>query len=265
MKKAFFALTAATLCAAFFTGCGDSKKTQSPPAETKPVALNIFAAASLTEALTEIAMQYKTAAPAVTLTFNFDSAGRLQIQIENGAEADVFISAGQKQMNELAAGGRINADTRRNVLGNKIVLIVPENSAKVITSFQDCLTPKVSLIAMGNPSTPLSQYGEEIFKFLNGWEIVTAKASLGATVKEVVSQVQSGSVDCGLVFSTDAATAKGVKVVAYAPEGSHQPVLYPAAVLKESANAEAAKAFLDYLSSPDAVKVFERIGFATVK
>jgi molybdate transport system substrate-binding protein len=263
MKKTFFALTVTALCATVLSGCG--KQQASSEIAAKPVALTVFAAASLTEALTEIAELYKAAAPDVTLTFNFDSAGRLQIQIENGAEADVFISAGQKQMNELASGGRINADTRKNVLGNKIVLIVPENSAKGIASFQDCMTKKVSLIAMGNSSTPLSQYGEEIFTFLNGWEIVTAKASLGATVKEVVSQVQSGSVDCGLVFSTDAATAKGVKVVAYAPDGSHQPVLYPAAVLKGSENAEAAKAFLDYLSSPDAVTVFERIGFATVK
>jgi molybdate transport system substrate-binding protein len=141
-------------------------------------------------------------------------------------------------------------------------LIVPADSEKGIASFKDCLTDKVTLMALGNADVPVGQYAEEIFKSLDGWEIAMGKASLGANVKEVLSQVESGSVDCGVVYATDAAAAKGVKVAANAPKDSHQPVVYPAAVLKASPNAQAAKAFLDYLGTPEAAAVFERIGFA---
>jgi molybdate transport system substrate-binding protein len=142
---------------------------------------------------------------------------------------------------------------------------VPGNSTKSISSFEDVMTDKVSLIALGNPSVPVGQYSQEIFEFLKGWEAVSKKASLGTNVKEVLSQVETASVDCGVVYATDAATAKNVKVVANAPDGSHKPVLYPAAVLKGSANAKAAQAFLDFLSTPKAVAVFEKIGFEVVK
>jgi len=247
------------LSVALLAGC--TKKTTAP---AEPVTLNVFAAASLTEALNEIAELYKTTAPEVTLSFNFNSSGTLQTQIENGAEADLFLSAGQRQMNALA-GAYIDDATRKDLLVNSVVLIVPQGSTIGISSFEDCLTDKVSLMAIGNADVPVGQYSEEIFKFLNGWDIVSAKASLGSNVKEVLSQVESGSVDCGVVYSTDAATANGVTVVADAPAGSHQPVVYPAAVVKNSPNAEAAGAFLDYLSSPQAATVFEKIGFTVVK
>ncbi len=228
------------------------------------LSLNVFAAASLTEALSEIATLYKTAAPDVTISFNFDSSGKLQTQIENGAEADLFLSAGQKQMDALT-GKFTNDATRKDLLVNKVVLIVPQNSKKGISSFNDVLTNKVAIVAIGNSSVPVGQYSEEIFTFLKGWEIVSKKASLGSNVKEVLSQVESASVDCGVVYATDAATAKNVKVVTFAPEGSHKPVVYPAAVLKGSKNPTAAQAFLDFLSSPKAVAVFEKIGFTVVK
>jgi len=254
MRKIFPVVGIIVLCAVMLTS---AKK-----AET--LTLNVFAAASLTEALNEIAALYKKTAPEVTLSFNFNSSGTLQTQIENGAEADLFLSAGQRQMNALA-GAYIDTATRKDLLVNSVVLIVPKGSSKGIASFQDCLTSKVSLIALGNADVPVGQYSEEIFKFLKGWDIVRAKASLGTNVKEVLSQVESGSVDCGVVYSTDAATAKNVTVVADAPAGSHQPVVYPAAVIKNSPNAPAARAFLAYLSSPQAVAVFERIGFTVIK
>jgi molybdate transport system substrate-binding protein len=159
----------------------------------------------------------------------------------------------------------VDAATRKDILTNKVVLIVPEGSAKGIASFDDVTTSKVKLIALGNSGVPVGQYSEEIFTFMKVWPAVSKKASLGTNVKEVLSQVESGSVDCGVVYSTDAATAKAVTVVAEAPAGSHKPVVYPAAVMKNSPNPAEAKAFLDYLSSPDAVKVFEKIGFAVVK
>jgi len=256
MKKIFTVLTMVVLCSSLFAGGAKESKT--------PVTLNVFAAASLTEALNEIGDLYKKSNPEVTLSFNFNSSGTLQTQIENGAEADLFLSAGQRQMNALA-GTYIDDDTRKDLLVNSVVLIVPQGSTKGISSFEDCLTPKVSLMALGNSDVPVGQYSEEIFKFLKGWDIVLKKASLGSNVKEVLSQVETGSVDCGVVYSTDAATAKNVTVVAGAPEGSHQPVVYPAAVIKSSPNADAAKAFLDFLSLPQAVAVFDKIGFTVIK
>jgi molybdate transport system substrate-binding protein len=257
MRKILYLLLFTFLCPALFAGGIKESKTE--------LSLNVFAAASLTEALTEIAELYKKAAPNVTLHFNFNSAGTLQNQIENGADADLFLSAGQRQMNDLSSGNFINDTTRRNLLTNKVVLIVPENSTKGISSFQDVLTAKVSIIAMGNASTPLWQYSQEIFTFLNGWDKVPVKASLGSNVKEVLSQVESASVDCGIVFSTDAASGKNVKIAAFAPEGSHQPVVYPVAVVKGSKNPDAARAFLDFLGLPTATAVFEKIGFEMVQ
>ncbi|MDR2593890.1 MAG: molybdate ABC transporter substrate-binding protein [Fibromonadaceae bacterium] len=242
---------------AFVIGCGEKKAKEK-------FSLTIFAAASLTEALNEIAELYKASVPEATINFNFDSAGKLQIQIENGAEADLFLSAGQKQMDAIAET-HIDSATRKNLLINKVVLIVPQNSTKNIESFEDCIGDKVSVIAFGNPSTPLWDYTEGIFTFLKGWDKITPKASLGTNVKEVLSQVEAGSVDAGIVFATDAATGKNVKVVAEAPKGSHKPAVYPAAVLKNSKQPKEAKAFLDYLSSPEATAVFEKIGFEVVK
>jgi molybdate transport system substrate-binding protein len=262
MKKLFCSL----LIALLFLGCKEDKKAAAEVAapSAEPVSLTVFAAASLTEALTEIQALYKTAVPEATITFNFDSSGKLQTQIENGAEVDVFLSAGQAQMNALMEKF-IDGATRKDLLLNKVVLIVPGNSTKDISSFEDVMTNKVSLVALGNPSVPVGQYSQEIFEFLKGWEAVSKKASLGTNVKEVLSQVESASVDCGVVYATDAATAKNVKVVASAPAGSHKPVLYPAAVLKDSKNAKAAQSFLGFLSSPQSVAVFEKIGFEVVK
>jgi molybdate transport system substrate-binding protein len=228
--------------------------------------MKVLATISLAKALNKIATLYKAVAPDVTLSFNFASSGKLKTQIENGAEADLFISAGQKQMDDLT-GKFIDDATRKNLLVNKVVLIVPQNSTKGIFSFEDVLTAKVSLIALGNSSAPIGQYSEEIFKFLKGWDIVSKKAFFASNSKKVLSQVESLTVvDCGVVYATDAAmAAKNVKVAALAPEGSHKPVVYPAAVLKGSKNPKEAKDFLDFLSSPKAVEVFETIGFGVVK
>jgi len=263
MNKLFSTFSTAVLFTALvaFSGYGQTKQAA---AKAKPVTLSVFAAASLTEALTEITDLFKASATAVTLSYNFDSSGKLQTQIENGAEADVFFSAGQKQMDAIAAK-YIDPATRKDLLVNEIVLIVPNGSKLGLKSFEDCLTDKVKLIALGNESVPVGQYSEEVFKFLNGWDKVKAKASLGSNVKEVLAQVKSGSVECGVVYATDAATEKAVTVVAKAPAGSHKPAVYPVAVLKGTKNAAEAKAYVDYLGSPKAKAVFEKIGFVVVK
>lgn len=231
----------------------------------EPVTLNVFAAASLTESLNEIAELYMAEYSDVSLVFNFDSSGTLQTQIENGAEADLFISAATKQMTALVEGEFIDVSTQKDLLMNKVVLIVPGDSQKNILSYEDVLTDKVQLIALGNADVPCGQYAEEIFTSLDAWDLVQKKASFGSNVKEILSQVESASVDAGVVYSTDVATADGdVKIVAEAPEGSHRPVVYPAAVLTDTVDAKAARAFLDYLNSPEAVKIFEKIGFTMV-
>jgi len=256
MKKLFSVILIAALCVMSLAARG----------KQEAVTLNVFAAASLTEALNEIAGMYKAKNPDVTLSFNFDSSGKLQTQIENGAEADLFLSAGVKQMDALVKGGFVDTDTKKDLLINKVVLIVPGNSKKGIASYNDVATNKVSLISLGNSSVPCGQYAEEIFKFLGIWDAIKPKISFGENVKEILSQVESGSVDAGVVYSTDVATAVGdVKIVAAPPEGSHSPIVYPAAVLKGAKDAKAAKAFLAFLSSPQAVAVFEKIGFTVAK
>jgi len=244
MRRLISIVLIALLCAASLAGC---RKKQ------EPVTLNVFAAASLTESLNEIAALYKAKNPAVTLSFNYDSSGKLQTQIENGAEADIFISAAVKQMNTLADGGFVDTATRKDLLLNRVVLIVPGNSSKGITSYNDVSTNKVSLIALGNSAVPCGQYAEEIFKSLGVWDAIQSKISFGENVKEILSQVESASVDAGVVYSTDVATAKGdVKIVADAPAGSHSPVVYPAAVLKGAKDAKASKyisGLLEYAGS----------------
>jgi molybdate transport system substrate-binding protein len=225
--------------------------------------LTVFAASALTEALTEISELYKATASDVELVFNFDSSGKLQAQIESGVKADLFLSAGQAQMNALAKE-YIDIETHRNFLVNSVVLAVQKSSAKGVASFQDCLTDKVSRIALGKHGVAVGQYSEEIFRFFDGWNKILPKTVFGGNVKEVLSLVESGSADCGVVFYTDAMTSKAVNIAAHAPIGSHQPAVYPAAVLKRSENAAAAKAFLNYLGSPEALAVFEKIGFSTV-
>jgi len=251
-------------------GCTALAEATATPAPTELV---VFAAASMTEALTQIAELYKTVAPNVTLTFNFDSSGTLQTQIEEGAQADIFISAGQKQMNELdiSAGADKNPKnqdfvlegTRFDLLTNTVVLIVPEGSTKGITSFDDVATDKVSLIALGNSDVPVGQYAQDIFTYLGVWDQLNAdqKITFGTNVKEVLAQVESAAVDCGVVYISDAVTGKGITVVATAPEGSHKPVNYPAAVLKGTANEQAAKDFLTFLQGDECAKVFTDIGF----
>ncbi len=263
------ALLSASACAApavtptpVPTAAAASTPEPTPEPTREPVELFVSAAASLTDVLVEIAKGYKTVSPHVTLTFNFDSSGTLQTQIEEGAPADIFFSAAQKQMTAMKEKGFTADDTIKNILVNKVVLIIPANSDKGITSFEDVATSKVRLVAVGEASVPVGQYTEEIYTTLGTWDAVKAKANFGTNVRNVLAWVESGDVDCGIVYATDAATTELVKVVAEAPEGSHKPVVYPAAILTNAAHPDEAKAFLDYLSGPEATAAFEAAGFA---
>lgn len=247
--------------------------------EAEPAELIVFAAASMTETLTQIAELYKAVAPNVALTFNFDSSGTLKTQIQEGADCDLFISAGQKQMNQLdiSAKPEVNTDgldfvlegSRINLLENRVTLCVAEDSDKGIDSFET-LAEKLKngevLMAMGNSDVPVGQYTQKILAYFNLDEEALAKAgtiTYGTNVKEVTTQVKESSVDCGVVYCTDAYSA-GLTPVAYATAEMCGQVIYPAAVLKVSKHPEAAQAFLDYLTTPEAMAVFEAVGFAPV-
>lgn len=247
--------------------------------EAEPAELIVFAAASMTETLTQIAELYKAVAPNVALIFNFDSSGTLKTQIQEGADCDLFISAGQKQMNQLdiSAKPEVNTDgldfvlegSRINLLENRVTLCVAEGNDKGIDSFET-LAEKLKngevLMAMGNSDVPVGQYTQKILAYFNLDEEALAKAgaiTYGTNVKEVTTQVKESSVDCGVVYCTDAYSA-GLTPVAYATAEMCGQVIYPAAVLKVSKHPEAAQAFLDYLTTPEAMAVFEAVGFAPV-
>lgn len=238
----------------------------------------VFAAASMTETLNQIKESYEKDHN-VTLTFNFDSSGTLKTQIQEGADCDLFISAGQKQMNQLdiTADKEVNtegldfvaSDSRVNLLENKVVLVVPEGNPKGIQGFDD-LAAKLAdgsvLMAMGNSDVPVGQYTQKILAYYKLDETALANAgtiTFGTNVKEVTTQVSEGSVDCGIVYCTDAFSA-GLTVVDSATKDMCGQVIYPAAVMKNAKHADAAKAFLEYLQSDAAMKVFENVGFSSV-
>jgi molybdate transport system substrate-binding protein len=274
MKKLMSALAALVILAngAAFAG-GDKDGGKGNPAE-KPAELVVFAAASMTEAMNEIAGLYKTAAPHTTVVYNFDSSGTLKTQIQQGAPCDLFISAGQLQMNQLdlSADPSVNKDkldfllpgSRFNIVSNQVVMIVPFNSSKGISDFRDVLTSKVTLVALGNGDVPVGQYSKEIYTNLGIWEALekSGKVTYGSNVKEVLAHVESGAVDCGIVYGTDAATSRGVAIAASAPASSHRPITYPAAIMKNTRNQKAAEDFAAFLKGGQAQAVFTRIGFA---
>ena len=282
MRKLFALLIAAVMVLSF-AACAAPATEETADAETvpeaEPVELIVFAAASMTETMNQIAELYKAKAPNVTLTYNFDSSGTLKTQIQEGAECDLFISAGQKQMNQLdiTADSEVNTDkldfvlegTRINLLENRVTLCVPEGNPKDIKSFDD-LADKLKegsvLMAMGNSDVPVGQYTKKILAFYGLDEEKLAKDGVityGTNVKEVTTQVTEASVDCGVVYCTDAFSA-GLTPVDYATKEMCGQVIYPAAVLNISGNQEAAKEFLAYLQTDEAMKVFEAVGFASV-
>ena len=231
------------------------------------VSLTVFAAASMQATMEQIARLYTEGNPDLEILYNFDSSGTLKTQIEEGAECDLFISAAQKQMNALEKAGLINAATRVNLLENKVALVVPEGNPAVINSYEDLGTDKLCMISLGNSDVPVGAYSQEILANMGLWDKLNAggKISFGSNVTEVAMQVREGAVDCGIVYATDAATHK-LTVVAEPPAGMLKtPVVYPAAVLAKSAHAVRARAFLEYLKSPEAMKIFASVGFAPAR
>ncbi|MBQ8238053.1 MAG: molybdate ABC transporter substrate-binding protein [Oscillospiraceae bacterium] len=290
MKKILALLLALTLVFSF-TACGNTETPTEPsePADNQTedqntvqedsVELIVFAAASMTETLTELGNQYMADHPEVTIVFNFDSSGTLKTQIQEGADVDIFISAGQKQMNQLdiTADAAVNTEgldfvlegTRFNILENKVALAVPEGNPAGINSYDDLiagLKDASIMLAMGNADVPVGQYTQKILTYFELVEADLAAAgsiTYGSNVKEVTTQVSEATVDCGIIYQTDAFSA-GLTVVDTATAEMCGQVIYPAAVMNVSKNVEAAKAFLEFLTSDAADAVFENVGFTPV-
>ena len=243
-----------------------------PAAETaaaEQTEIVVFAAASMTETLTTIKGMYEKANPNVTITYNFDSSGTLKTQIEQGADCDLFISAAQKQMNALADLNMIDASTRVDLLENKTALAVPEGNPKGITSFDqlsELLKAHDVFLAIGNSDVPVGQYTQKIFAYYGIDEAEVAAAgclTYGTNVKEVTTQVSQQSVDCGIIYATDAFSAGLTVVDTATSEMTGGRVIYPAAVLVGAKNADAAASFLEYLKGDEAMAVFASVGFAS--
>lgn len=281
MKRLVSLLLALSLALAL-TACGQKDTapdtTQTDDLQTEQAELIVFAAASMTETLTEIAELYKTAAPEVTVTYNFDSSGKLLTQIKEGADCDLFISAAPTQMNAMDGSligdteknpdglDLIVTDSRVNLLENKVTLAVPEGNPKGIESFDqlaELLKGGEVLLAMGNSDVPVGQYTQKIFAYYELDEATLAdagKLTYGNNVKEVTSQVSEAAADCGIIYATDACSA-GLTVVDSATAEMCGQVIYPAAVLKGDKE-KATRAFLAYLQTDAAMTVFESVGFS---
>ena len=262
----------------------ETTEAEEPAEETADTAENVevvvFAAASMTETLTEISEMYKEVAPNVTLTFNFDSSGTLKTQIQEGAACDLFISAGQTQMNQLDINADpevntegldfVDEDSRVDILENRVTLCVTPDNEAGLESFDDmaaALQDGSILMAMGNSDVPVGQYTQRILEYygLNGEELAASGViSYGSNVKEVATQIAEGSVDCGVIYCTDA-YSEGLNIVDYATADMCGQVTYPAAVLKTAAHPEEAQAFLDYLQTDECMAVFEEVGFSGVE
>jgi molybdate transport system substrate-binding protein len=228
-----------------------------------PVTLNISAASSLTNALNEVNKLYTQAKPWVTITPNYGSSGTLQTQIEQGAPCDVFLSAAAAQMDNLQNENLLLAGSRVNLLTNTIVLIVPKNSTLGLKSFNDLTLPSVKLIAIGDPkSVPAGAYAQQAFTELGILSAIQSKFNLGANVTQVLQWVDSGNVDAGVVYSTDALSDSNVTVIATGPADVNASIVYPAAIIKASKVATAAQDYLNFLSSTQAKAIFVKYGFA---
>ena len=300
MKKPFAVVMAAMMVAGMMAGCSSKpQETTAAATETETIAAETTAAETEAESKAETEAESKAEAkadlgeqsilvaaaaslknayedelipmfeeqyPGVTVEGTYDSSGKLQTQIEEGLEADVFMSAATKQMKALDEEGMIASDTIVNLLENKIVLIVPTGSDSKMDSFEKI--GDAASIALGDPeSVPAGQYAKEALTNLNVWDSIQDKVSFGTNVTEVLNQVAAASADAGIVYATDAASkADQVTVVAEAPEGSlEKKVIYPVAVVKATAHEDAAKAFVDFLQTPEAIAVFESYGFVAAK
>ncbi len=244
------------------TGCSMRNVNDTEQKDTNKVELLVSAAASLSDVSKDLTELYKKEKPNVDIKFSFGSSGALETQIEEGAPADIFISAALKQMISLEKKGLLQEGSKKDLLVNKVVLISPKDSKIKLLRFQDAASDSISKIALGEPqSVPAGQYAQEVFTTLGIWDKVKGKGVFGSDVRQVLAWVENGDVDCGVVYQTDAIASEKIKVVCEAPKDSHKPVIYPVAVIKNSKNQEEASRFIDFLTTAQAAATFKKHGF----
>ncbi|MGN7468773.1 molybdate ABC transporter substrate-binding protein [Brevibacillus sp. SAFN-007a] len=262
MKKQWLAL-----CTAFTLMLGACSTSQTAPqaaepAPTQQAELMVSAAASLTDALNELKTSFEAENPGTTLAFTFGSSGKLATQIAQGAPSDVFLSASQKDMDGLEEKQLIAKDTRQDFAGNALVLIAGKDSTLPIDSFEDLNQPEITHIAVGEPETvPAGRYAKESLETLNLWNALSGRLVFGSDVRQVLTFVESGNAEVGIVYSSDAAVSQNVKVLATAKPEWHKPIVYPGAVISTSKHPDAAKAFLAYLTSDKGKAILQKYGF----
>jgi molybdate transport system substrate-binding protein len=234
---------------------------QQAPEKTKQAPVTVSAAISLKDALDQLGREYERDHPGAKITFNYAGSGTLQHQIEQGAPVDIFFSAAQKQMDALQSAGLIVPETRHDIVANDLVLIAPSATDEIHT-FQDLAKVAVKTVAIGEPATvPAGMYAQQTLEHLNLWATVQKKAVYAKDVRQVVTFVATGNADAGLVYRTDAQTSPKIRTIFTAPPSSHDPIVYPAAVLKNSKDPGAARAFLEFLETPHALEIFKTYGF----
>jgi molybdate transport system substrate-binding protein len=225
--------------------------------------IEVFAAASLTDALKEIAATYEKAG-GDKVVFNFAASNTLEMQIKAGAPADLFFSADEAKMNDLDKQGLIVKETRKDLLSNSLVIVVPGDRSVTMTSATQLADPKIQKIALGQPqSVPVGIYAKEYLQKSGIWAQIEARIIPTESVRAALAAVETGNVDAGIVYKTDALISKKVKVAYEVPVAEGPAIAYPAAIIQGSKHAVAAKKFLDYLSEPSSLKTFEKYGFIT--
>lgn len=269
MKK-ILCVFAMIFIAIFSTGCATKEPhttATSPSTTTENVELIISAAASLTDALNDLKVDYEAQHNNVTLTFNFNSSGKLVQQIEQGAPADIFLSASKKDMDTLQEANLLLEETRVNFASNELVLITnSDNNALQIQTFEDITPEAVEHFAVGDPeSVPVGRYTKEVFEHLGLWEGLESKIVYSGNVRQVLTHVEMGNADAGVVYSSDAKISDKVKVLAAANAEWHEPIVYPAAVVSTTKHADEAKAFLTFLLGDEGKEVLRQYGFQSYK
>lgn len=265
-KKGISYLLVLVAALSILAGCGSSSSNASSQksASAKGVKLTISAAASMKDALTAVKTAYEEQSPN-TLLINFASSGTLQHQIEQGAPADLFLSASEAKMTSLKKEGLIDTSHTKDLLKNDLVLIVPKGSTLGIKSLNDLQKASVSKVSIGIPETvPAGAYAKEALQNTNNWNGLQSKLVLAKDVRQALTYVETGNVEAGIVYRTDAMITNKVKIVGTIPDSDHKPIVYPVGIIKATKHHAQAVDFYNFLQTKKAQAIFEKYGFKTV-